>query len=147
MLAAFQRKRAGLLKWQRAEKRQIDGHRARQLVGNVIAVIFRMLREFEQRKHHVRRDRHVEFGLAERGHGKRAVNRTTRDFLAADAQIRGQAFDRQSPVIGIVDLQRDPKVLLQQVAADHFDTDDLQTGFVKLRREQRARGEQHRNGK
>ena len=50
-----------------------------------------------------------------------AVADAARDLLPADVEFRVQAADRQRAVIGILNVELDRKILLQQIAAAHFD--------------------------
>ena len=112
------------MKRHRSEKRQIERDLAGEIVGDPVGAIVGMLGKLEQRKCHVGLDRDVEIRVAECAHAKRVIHRAARNWIAAHTQIRGQALDRQGPIIGIVYPQRDPKVLLQQIAADQTDVHD-----------------------
>src|ERR1700730_4846288 len=108
------------MKWQVAQEGQVDARGAAHVVVDRVSVLIHGIGEFEQSERHVRLDRHIKLGLAEGGNHKGTVADAARDSLSADVEFDIQAPDGQRAVVGVLHIELDREILLQQVAAEHF---------------------------
>ena len=129
------------MKWQIIEKRQVEAGRAGHFVVDRVRAL---VRELEQRHRHVGGDHHVEVDVAPGRHHEGVIVLPLRDMLAPHAQGGMQSADRKGAVIGILDVEFDAKVLLQEVAVHELDTGHRQGRPFEFGGHQRARDQAQR---
>jgi hypothetical protein len=96
------------------------------------------VREFEQRQGEIGADRQVEFGFTEGGNHHSSVADTARNLLSAHIQFRVQPANRQRAVVGILDVELDCEILLQEIAAAQRNAGHRDIGPVEFGRQQRT---------
>ena len=126
------------MKRQLMHEGQIEAGRAADVVVDRIGVLIHLVGELEQRERHVGSDGHVELRIAERRNHECLVVRAAGDFLAARAQAQVQAADGQRSVVRVSYAELDREVLLQQVAAAHFDRHHGHGGSIEFGRHGRT---------
>jgi hypothetical protein len=94
--------------------------------------------EFEQGQGKISGDGQVEFGFTEGGNQDGTVADAARDLLAAYIQFCVHAAHRQRAVVGILNVEPDREILLQQVAASQRDAADRDIGPVEFGCHQRT---------
>jgi hypothetical protein len=129
---------AGLMKRQISQKRQIDADCAGEVIVNRVRVLIGPVGEFEQRQRKIGGNGQVEFGLTEGGNHDGAVADAARDLLPAHIQFRVQPVHRQRAVIGILNVELDRKILLQQIPAAQLNANQRDIGPVEFGRHQRT---------
>ena len=129
---------AGLMKRQISQKRQVDAGCAGEVIVNRVRMLIGSVGEFEQRQSKIGGNGQIEFGFTEGGNHDGTVADATRDLLPAYIQFRMQAVHRQRTVIGILNVEPDRKILLQQIPATQLDAEQRDIGPVEFGRHQRT---------
>src|ERR1700722_20434101 len=110
-----ERQRSRLMKRQVAQERQVDVRGAADVVIDRVGLLIQLIGEFEQGERHVGFDGHVKFGLPEGGNDKGTVADAARDSLSVHVEFDAQAADGQRSIVGILYVELDREILLQQV--------------------------------
>jgi hypothetical protein len=98
--------------------------------------------QFKERQRQVRRDSHVEFGLAVGRNDDGTVADAARDLLPAHTQFRVQPANRQRTIVRIFNVELNGEVLLQQISAAHLDADNGDIRPREFGRDQGAAAEE-----
>ena len=107
-----------------AQEGQIDTRGTGEVVIDRFGVLIHFVREPHEGERHIGSDRQVELGLAEGGDNHCPVTHAAGNLKPAHAEFHVQAFDRQRLFIRILNVELDRKILLQQIAAAHFNAHD-----------------------